>query len=150
MKTAEIYYKKNILTPTPSEETPNPERYWGDNKDLYEALKDMGRQRGKGQNKEQVTIDKEWFKGDNGWVKVSEEEVKSSRSRELETIWKKYQRYETNPLSAQNDGRPGKDYQPTIDGKGVGHTTMTIGDVIKIEDRYYIVADHGFLRLYLS
>lgn len=86
MKTAEVYYKKNILTPTPSEEHPNPKRYWEDNKELYEAVKNFGKDRG---NKEQVTIDKEWFESDEEWVKVSEEEVSSSRSKELEKIFGK-------------------------------------------------------------
>lgn len=139
MKEAEIYYKKNILTPTPTEEHPNPERYWEDNKRLYVALNNFGKGRG---NDTQVTIREEWFK--EGWAKVKTEEVSSSRSKELERIWDKYQRYNTNPLSSENNG------QDILDRKNVNHTTMSKGDVIKVEDRYYIAAGWGFLRLYFN
>jgi len=40
--------------------------------------------------------------------------------------------------------------QHTLKEADVHHTSMSVGDIIKVEDRYYFVADVGFLRLYLS
>lgn len=147
MKTAHIYYKNYVLTPETREHAvakgyENPEARAKENSNLYYKLA------GSDPNKEQVTIDKDRFK--NHWTKLSEEEVSSSHISELERIWDKYNRYPANPLSAQNDGDPDSHNQPTIEEAGVNHTSMSVGDVVRVEDRYYIVAGVGFLRLYLK
>jgi hypothetical protein len=140
MKEAEVYYKKHVLTPESTAHAEakgydNPEMKAEENNELYNKL--TGRDR----NKTQVTIDPERFEED--WAFVSEEEVSSSSTAELEDIWTKYNRYNVNPLSAENNG------QHIIEDAGVNHTSMSIGDVIRVEDRYYIAARTGFLRLYL-
>lgn len=135
MKTAEIIYKKNLVVPRVSENHPHPEKYEEDNNELYHKVH-------MGETPTQVTIDEDWF--EDRWAKVSEEEVSSSRTKELEKLWDKYNKYPSNPLSAENGG------QHILEENDIDHTSMTIGDVVKVEDRYYIAVQWGFCRLYFN
>lgn len=45
-----------------------------------------------------------------------------------------------NPLAT-------KDGQARLRAKGIQHTSMSVGDVIKVKDKYYVTANVGFRRL---
>lgn len=70
------------------------------------------------------------------------EEIKNLN--DLEKIYAKYNNYSSNPYSSDND--PG---QPVIKKLGVRHTSMSIGDAVKVEGKYFIVCGIGFKRLEL-
>lgn len=79
------------------------------------------------------------------WKKlpIKERVSKDIKKREevLEVLFSKYNMYATNPYSNEND--PG---QKTLKRLKVRHTTMMIGDVIEIDNSYYIVTTDGFLK----
>lgn len=63
---------------------------------------------------------------------------------EMERLFSKYNQYSENPYSADND--PG---QRMIRSAGIKHTSMSIGDVIKVRGQHWIVANMGFRKLIL-
>ena len=60
-------------------------------------------------------------------------------------IYAKYNMYHSNPYSDEND--PG---QKILKKLGVKHTTMMIGDIIEINNTYYIVKGTGFGKLSIN
>ena len=79
------------------------------------------------------------------WKKLPKKEIvkKDITKREeiLEGLFNKYNMYATNPYSNEND--PG---QKTLKRLKIRHTSMMIGDIIEIDNTYYIVATDGFLK----
>lgn len=55
----------------------------------------------------------------------------------LNNIFYRYNNYNTNPLSS-NEG------QNKIKNSPVQHTSMSVGDIIQINKKYYIVSNFGF------
>lgn len=95
-------------------------------------------------DKKTVTLKIGFFR--HYWRKmpIKEEVNKLHLYDSLEKIFAKYNNYETNPYSAENNG------QKIIKQKDVLHTSMMVGDVIKVEDDYYIVGSVGFKKLILK
>jgi len=69
---------------------------------------------------------------------VNPKEIEES----LEKIFFKYNQYSINPLATPKG-------QSILKGKGIRHTSMSVGDVIRVEKQYYIVAGEGFSKLKL-
>jgi hypothetical protein len=92
--------------------------------------------------KDTVTLKIGFFR--HYWRKMPiKEEVDTLNLNEsLEKIFAKYNQYDKNPYSSENNG------QHIIKEKDVLHTSMMVGDVIKVKD-YYIVASVGFKKLIL-
>ena len=70
---------------------------------------------------------------------------KMDANKQLERIFAKYNLYSSNPYSSDND--PG---QTMIHARGVHHTSMSIGDVIRVGDTNYIAVAEGFKKLVLT
>lgn len=87
----------------------------------------------------QITITKAEFK--KYWVLLPKTELISDKNIK-DKIFYKYNRYSQNPYSDEND--PG---QSILKGLDVRHTTMMIGDVMKVNNIHYIVTIDGFARL---
>lgn len=66
----------------------------------------------------------------------------SDVERSLERIYMKYNLSDKNPLATDSG-------QAILKSKGLRHTSMMIGDVVKFDNKYYIVAGHGFLKMRL-
>ncbi len=64
------------------------------------------------------------------------------RSRGREKLFSKYNQSATNPYSSDND--PG---QTMLHQAGARHTSMLVGDVIRIHKIYYMVGATGFRRV---
>ena len=63
----------------------------------------------------------------------------------LNDIFYRYNRYDTNPLSDNNDNG-----QTKIKNSPVMHTSMSVGDIISINKTYYIVVNFGFKEIILK
>jgi len=76
------------------------------------------------------------------WRKLPiKEKVDSSKLRpEMERLFEKYNLYHSNPYSSENNG------QHIIRDLGV-HTSMSVEDIIKIGNTYYMVAPEGFRKI---
>jgi len=75
---------------------------------------------------------------ENNYYKIYEDEANDTSGEILETLFIRFNS-DQNPLSAES-------YQDEII-KNKLHTSMFVGDVIKIDDKYYIVANLGFSSL---
>lgn len=80
------------------------------------------------------------------WRKMpKQEKISCACDGDFEKIFIKYNSYVNNPYSADND--PG---QEILTGLGVKHTSMSVGDVIKVDGVYWIIAGVGYKRLMLK
>lgn len=61
---------------------------------------------------------------------------------DFDRIYAKYNNYATNPYSSDNDAG-----QKTLKRLKVRHTSMSVGDMLKINKRFYVVANRGFKRV---
>jgi len=124
MVQATIYY---VDMPHPSE-SKFAEKYWS----VLHYDKDI----------KIVYVSKAQFK--KYWQKMPyKENIKSYK--DLDQLWHKYNIYRTNPCSSDND--PG---QVTLKKLGVRHTSMSIGDVVKIGTIYYIAVSYGWAKLKIN
>ena len=57
-------------------------------------------------------------------------------------VFNKYNDYERNPYSDFND-----DGQKIIRELGIKHTSMSIGDIIKVRGDFFIVLSHSFTNV---
>lgn len=75
---------------------------------------------------------------DKFWVEMPVREYvdEDNLLRSLEGIFRRYNDSRTNPYS-------GEEGQRIIREKGV-HTSMSVEDVVKVRDTYYMVVDIGF------
>ena len=127
MKQAEIYY---VDLPHPSESKIADDMYFlihGCNRDEIKLLpikySFFAKHWKKLPKKEQVT----------------EEEV---RDKEFDRLFAKYNHYDTNPYSSDND--PG---QKILKRLNLHHTSMSIGDMIKVGNKFFIVASIGWRQI---
>lgn len=58
---------------------------------------------------------------------------------EFERVFMKYNDYSRNPLSNENNIG-----QTIIKSKGIQHTSMSVGDIICVRDKCWMVANFGF------
>lgn len=61
---------------------------------------------------------------------------------QLETLYLKYNNNNFNPLSSEND--PG---QTKLKEAGIRHTSMSVGDILRVECQDYIVSGRGFKKI---
>lgn len=59
-----------------------------------------------------------------------------SNESNLEALFEKYNDYNTNPCT-----------QDELKERGIRHTSMVIGDIIRIKNNYYMVAGVGFRKI---
>ena len=117
MKSANVIYYKTM---DPRESPELDALYW--------ALRDQTTE---------VTITTSFYK--RNWRAIYTLPVSSNRKAEMEKIFSLLNS-PSNPLSSREN-------QNFIREKGLRHTSMSVGDIIRIQYRYYIVANSGFLRL---
>jgi hypothetical protein len=70
------------------------------------------------------------------------EKVSANLKLSFEKLFEKYNNYTRNPYSSENDIG-----QITLKKLGLDHTSMSVGDVIKVDNKYWMVADTGFSRI---
>ncbi len=75
------------------------------------------------------------------WVKmpITETLVVDDIDRALNHLFAKYNTYSNNPYSDEND-----EGQTMLRSSGAHHTSMSVNDLICIDNTYYIVKNHGF------
>lgn len=122
-KEARTYYSK----------TPHPSYggdYWADR---YKAIH-WG-------NAKTITLKENFFR--KYWRKMPVKEMVDTDNliQSLENIYAKYNDYSTNPYSAENNG------QKIVKDKDVGHTSIMVGDIIKVGKTPYIVGGMGFKKV---
>lgn len=64
-----------------------------------------------------------------------------NNEKTLDAIWMILNDYATNPLSAENGG------QGWLIENNMHHTSMSIGDIIERDGKFYICADEGWETL---
>ncbi len=76
-----------------------------------------------------------------------------SLEKNLEKVWRIMNIYEENPLAGEPVGNPREDVycdipceqgQDWIIDSGVRHTSMSMGDAVKIGDRIFVAVEQGF------
>jgi len=71
------------------------------------------------------------------WKKVASLEVKDSSVESLELLFARFNDDRNNPLATVAG-------QSKIRSLGVGHTSMSVGDVVRVDGKYFMVVDDGF------
>ena len=91
-----------------------------------------------------VNISDTQFK--NNWTKMPKKEIVSkelkNRDLALDYLYGKYNNYVSNPYSNSNDKG-----QIIIKKLKVRHTSMMVGDIIEIDNTYYMVSSEGFIKV---
>ena len=126
MRKATIYYN---VTPHPMEN-----KYWA-KKSLEISF---------GEESNTVNLKKGFFTRYWRIMPIKEEVDEFNLMQSLEDVYAKYNNYDANPYSAQNGG------QQVLKEIGVNHTSMMVGDVIKVGEEYYVVSGFGFKKLILT
>lgn len=80
-----------------------------------------------------LPLKKSFFR--NNWRQVG-----TSNSKDPEELFVMYNRDYTNPLATSQG-------QQLIRSLGVRHTSMSVGDIVKVRNFYYIAAGEGFKRV---
>lgn len=142
MKEVKVFYRHNLLLPEPSERRKEAENI---SDEEAEQMTELYEEIGHGQ-KEIVEIKEERLEEE--WVQPLPEKKFEDEddSTLLSAIWRMFNDYSKNPLSAQN--QPGEDdSQPALEDNNIKHTSISVGDIVKIEDTTYIACGHGWAEV---
>ena len=96
------------------------------------------------QNVETITIPEGVFR--TYWRLMPNKEIQTKEPffYQFERLFKKYNSHR-NPYGSYMD--PG---QPTLKQVGVRHTSMSVGDMFKVDGQYWMVGGVGFIRVRLK
>lgn len=102
-------------------------------KDIYDTVR-LGRKTGHG-----IVRVKKGVWTQNWRMLPKKESVSANLKLSFEKLFAEYNNYKVNPYSSENDVG-----QTTLKKLGLDHTSMSVGDVIRVDNRYWMVADTGF------
>lgn len=100
---------------------------------------------------EEVLVPKTFFK--KNFVKMSKDKVMIDGNvlpEELERLFSKYNDggyAEDTPYSKGRNPLATPKGQEKVHKSGTGHTSMSVGDIVKVDDDYYMVASAGFKKV---
>lgn len=141
----EILYRKNFLSPvTHHEQRKAREISKEDAEKQTELYEEIGMNL---ETPEKVEIEKNYLERE--WVELQEMKRPADIEEDqkvLQKLWKIFNDYDLNPLSAQNE--PGNEEdQPTIQEHNVDHTSMSVGDIVKLDGTMYIACSVGWAEV---